>query len=257
MLATATDTHAEQERITQKGLRAAERSWRLGRPQLLTPTLALLMSSAAKHGAESVEVMLAEQGLDAPAEATVVASTFARTASDGRSLSGLVEQARSLPDLMAMVVTQIADSGRVAASVATAARPRLSGYVRNVGPKCCGRCAILSGRFYRWNEGFLRHPRCHCTHVPTTRAGADTAIRSPEQLFREGRITDLSKADVKAINDGADLGQVVNVQRKAAGLSEAGRVLVRDGRLMPEGIYRIASDRNQALELLQRNGFIR
>lgn len=256
MLQSAAETYAAQARIADKGTLAARRAWRAGRLDLLTPTIAFLMASAARHASESVDAMVAEQRLNAPAAAAVSATAFARSASDGRSLSGLLQQAESLAALVSMVVTQIADSGRVAGSVSVAARPALNGYVRHVGPTCCSRCAILAGRFYRWSSGFQRHPACRCLHVPTTSGGADELIETPDDLFRQGRITGLSASDVKAINDGADLNRVVNVRRDAAGLTEAGRVLERRGRLMPEGIYRLASDRDQALDLLQRSGFI-
>lgn len=255
MLSSVSKTYAEQALITEKGVRAAERAWRLRRLDLLPSTLALLMLSAARHSAQSVNVMVAEQGLVAPAEATVIASAFAKSASDGRSLPGLLDQAETLAQLITMIVTQIADSGRGAASVAVAVRPDLDGYVRHVGPTCCSRCAILAGRFYRWSSGFKRHEQCRCTNVPTTLANAGDLIETPDDLFRQGRIKGLSAADIRAVEDGADLAKVVNVRRRAAGLTEAGRVLTR-GRLMPEGIYRLSSDRAQALDLLKRNGFI-
>ena len=33
------------------------------------------------------------------------------------------------------------------------------GYVRVESPDCCPRCAILAGKYYRHNQGFLRHPK--------------------------------------------------------------------------------------------------
>lgn len=256
MLSSASDTYAAQALLTDKGVLAARRAWRLGRIDRLTATLVMLMISAARQSTESLDAMIAAQGLDAPPEAQVVTTAFGRSASDGRSLTGLLEQANSLTLLESMVVTQIADSGRVAAGVALTARPKLDGYVRNVGPKCCSRCAILAGRFYRWSDGFLRHPKCRCTNVPTTNGEASRIIESPVDLFRQGRITDLSRADTKAIKDGADIARVVNVRRDAAGLDQTSRVIARSGRLMPEGIYLLAGSRNEALDLLIQNGFI-
>lgn len=256
MLSSANSVYDEQVRIAAKGKRAAQRAWRLRRTNLLTPTLSLLMTSAAKHASDSLDAMVDEQGVDAPAQGRVAATAFGVTASDGRGLATLLERADSEAALVSMAVTQIADAGRAAGGVALTARPQLHGYIRNVGATCCSRCAVLAGRFYRWNAGFLRHPHCYCVHVPTTTGGYGDIIETPDDLFRQGRITGLSAADTKAVADGADLGQVVNVRRKAAGLTEAGRVLERGGRLMPEGIYRLASDRDQALDLLRRNGFI-
>jgi hypothetical protein len=74
---------------------------------------------------------------------------------------------------------------------------------------------------------------------------------------RRGLVTGLSKADTQAILDGADFNQVVNVHRKEAGLIEAGHALTRGGRPTPAGIYRMASSREQALDLLRRYRYIR
>jgi hypothetical protein len=34
------------------------------------------------------------------------------------------------------------------------------GYIRLLTPPSCARCVILAGRFYRWSDGFKRHPNC-------------------------------------------------------------------------------------------------
>ena len=76
--------------------------------------------------------------------------------------------------------------------------------------------------------------------------------------FNRGQIKGLSQADTKAIRNGADLNQVVNVRRKAAGLHTAGggRVLTRAGRPTPEFIYRLASSREEAIQLLRKFRYI-
>lgn len=165
-----------------------------------------------------------------------------------------------------MTVTQIADTGRAAAGVATAARPQLSGYIRNVGGTCCKRCALLAGRFYRYDTGWLRHVNCRCTMVPTTTAGYDDVIETPADLFEAGRITDLSVAESKALEDGADFSRVVNASRggmKVVGAS-ATRVTTelatkRAGlvRLTPYSIYQLASSRDEAIRLLGSHGYLR
>jgi hypothetical protein len=70
-------------------------------------------------------------------------------------------------------------------------------------------------------------------------------------------VTGLSKADLLALADGADLNQLVNVRLKKAGLRESGRVLSRAGRPTPEGIYRMSSTRTEAVALLRRFGYVR
>lgn len=248
MLRSALRHKAEQDRLTLVGDALARRAWARQDFRTLTRALTLLQVRAARNGAVAVEDALAEQRVEAPPVADVSPQAFVG-ASDGRTTAGLLEQATSEASLRLMAVTQIADAGRVASGVAIAARPAVAGYVREVGGACCSRCAVLAGAFYRWSEGFQRHTGCQCVNVATSNAGL---AQSPSRLFREGRITDLSRADTRAVTDGADLGRVVNAHR--TGLDVAGAS--RAGRLTPEAIYRLASDRADAIRLLRRFGYI-
>jgi hypothetical protein len=54
------------------------------------------------------------------------------------------------------------------------------GFVRRVNPPCCGRCAILAGRWYRYDSGFRRHPRCDCTLEPTSEGNAHMLVTNPD-----------------------------------------------------------------------------
>jgi hypothetical protein len=101
----------------------------------------------------------------------------------------------------------------------------------------------------------MRHPGDDCVTVPVAEAD-DSLVTDPAAMVRAGQIRGLSKADREAVLDGADLGQVVNVRRSAAGLTEAGQVLARAGRPTPAGIYRVAGDRDEALSLLERFGYV-
>lgn len=233
----------------------------------LTATVTTLQTRAARESMRAVEAILAEQQLTAPAEAQVAPSGFAGVASDGRPLGSLLEQADSALALETMAITQVADVARISAGVATTVRPKVHGYIRNVGPSCCSRCAVLAGRFYRWSADFKRHPRCRCTMVPTTHDTSE--IDDPMSLFRQGRITDLSQAQRDAIADGADISRVVNATtRKGAVYSAGGGIrLTREAttrrgtgqrvRLTPESIYQLASDRDDAIRLLGVHGYIR
>lgn len=194
--------------------------------------------------------MLAEQDITAKADALLNSAAFT---TELRSLEAMLDAAAE-SGFERLVESLVQDAGRAAESVATAVRPDIY-HVRYVLPPCCARCAILAGRVYRYSEGFLRHPNCDCSMIPTTVAGP--YAQSPEQLFTDGQITDLSKADAQAIRDGANVGQVVNVRSKAAGLQESGRVLSRVGRPTPEGIYRMASTRDEAVELLAKFGYVK
>ncbi len=71
--------------------------------------------------------------------------------------------------------------------------------------------------------------------------------------FRAGQIRGLSKADERAIGDGADLGRVVNFR----GVNAAGDRRYTGGRVPPEVIYRDAGDdRAKAIAGLRANGFL-
>ena len=98
---------------------------------------------------------------------------------------------------------------------------------------------------------------CDCVMVPTTVASPDLTY-DPIELARDGQVTGLSKADRRALDEGADFAQIVNVRAKAAGLSESGQVLARAGRMTPAGIFDLAGDdRDYALELLRKYEYIR
>jgi len=98
---------------------------------------------------------------------------------------------------------------------------------------------------------------CDCVMIPAAEDAAPGLVSDPTDLIREGKVTGLSKADLRAIvEDGADLGKVVNVRRYSSGLRESGRTLARAGKLTPEGIYRLASDRTEAVTMLRRFGYL-
>jgi hypothetical protein len=258
------------------------RSWvrLLGRP------LAALIGAqtiAARTADAYVDEALGAQDVDAEPAGRVVAGRLAGVASDGRQLESLLQQPaiRTLQAIGAgaapgdalqvgrlsldmIVRTQVADAGRTATGVALAARG--VGYVRMLNPPSCSRCAILAGRFYRWNAGFSRHPRCDCIHVPTTEGRAARLRSDPRSYFDSLTRTDqdrtFTRAGAEAIRDGADMSQVVNARR---GMTPAGtttestgrRGVARPGRLMPEEIYRRAQgDRTEALRLLELHGYL-
>jgi hypothetical protein len=163
--------------------------------------------------------------------------------------------AQGTANLDRLVSSLVQDAGRSAESVAVAARPRV-GYTRYLSPPSCSRCAVLAGRTYRFSQGFQRHPGCDCTMIPAAENAGKDLVSDPTDLIREGKVTGLSKADMRALADGADFNQVVNVRSAKAGLLESGRVLARAGRLTPEGVYRLASSREEAVALLRRHRYL-
>lgn len=194
------------------------------------------------------------------------------------------------------VTTEVLDTARAAESVGIAANPAVAGYVRMIEPGACARCAVLAGQFYRWNDGFLRHPRCRCVHIPSNEDTPKDPATDPQAYFdslsRSEQDRIFTVAGAQAIRDGADIAQVVNARRGMStaqvntrgwipkgrlsrvdvfgrdlfvtteGMTRRGlarRVRARGGvRLMPESIYEIAGgDRAEAIRLLRVHGYIR
>nr|DAX62012.1 MAG TPA: minor capsid protein [Caudoviricetes sp.] len=289
-----------------RALATATRHWRKLGPNWIAdawreriPTVTAAITNAQRTAATSALVSgalaLGQQDQWAEPDGIVDPDAFVGVTGDGRPLDTLLrapaitartliadgmEPAEALAaggrQLSMMVLTEIADAGRGAAGVQIAARPRV-GYVRMLNPPSCSRCVVLAGRFYRWNQGFLRHPRCDCKHVPTmvtdqAEAFAHGLIDDPYMAFErmseaeQDRV--FTNAGAQAIRDGADMYQVVNARRgmkyrgafTTEGTSKhgwAGQILRRgQKRMTPETIYRLNPNREQAVEALRAQGYI-
>lgn len=245
---------------------------------------------AAEEGAAYTAATLEAQGIRTDPDVELVPSALVGWASDGRSLESLLEAPaavaldkvdQGVPATQAVDAgrvsveriarTQIADTGRAAAGLDVATRPKV-GWVRMVNPPVCSRCLILAGRFYRWSDGFQRHPNCDCVHVATNLAAArrEGLVDDPTAYFKGLSRSEqdglLGKADAEAVRDGADMNQVVNARRgmTVAGTTTEGttnrgfasRRLRGQVRLTPERIYREATSRADALRLLRLHGYI-
>lgn len=255
-------------------------SWRA----LLPEAFAVLSTSQATAAASAglyVDDVLEASGAAAAAAGRIQAGAFAGIASDGRDLVALLYQpaittlqligqgvkppraaaaGRFVLDMLGR--TQVADAGRTAVGTAIAARPQARGYVRMVVGKTCSRCLILAGRRYEWNEGFLRHPRCDCRHIPVAEDVPGDVRTDPRAYFDSLSAAEqdelLGKAGADAVRAGADMAKVVNARR---GMTTAGGRLFtteaagRRPRLMPEQIFRDARDRDDAIRLLRLHGY--
>lgn len=183
--------------------------------------------------------------------------------------------------LASSVGTILADTGRAAEGLAAQVRP-VRGYVRMVSGGACGRCVILAGKWFRKNQGFPRHPRCRCTHIPAAESTGDDWTTDPKGYFNslndEQQIKLMgSKANAQAVRDGADMNQIVNAYRRKGSVRVASdgtrftiegrtrRALggqrmaaagVRGQRLMPEAIYTRTRSQAEALRLLRDYGWI-
>ena len=247
---------------------------------LLTGAQQIAVGSADRYLSD----VLGEQGLDPTAEGVLSAAALAGIAADGRDLASLIAQ----PGITAKVAlgqgatldramaaggglaelighTQVADAGRVADQVALTVRTQATGYVRMIVGKTCSRCLILAGRWYRYNTGFRRHPKCDCIHIPGRENTAGDLRTDPDAAFRAMSRAEqddvFGRAGAEAIRAGADIASVVNARRGMRTASD-GRLYTTEAatrrrlRMMPEQIFREATDRDDAIRLLRLHGFI-
>lgn len=272
-------------------------TWAIQLPQM-TAVVTGAQMGVARQADPYVTAALDAEDVDAVAQSPVNPRGFSGYASDGRGLAELlanpaftvlqvIGSGGGVPRAMAagranldmLVRTQVADMGRYADQVAMTARPHCDGYIRVAVGNSCARCLLLSGGFYQHNAAFQRHPRCDCTQVPST---STSRLRIPSPEARYARLTPaqrsyagFSRADQRAIADGADLAQVVNAKR---GLySAGGRQFTTEGttkrglagerlgagrgkpaiRITPEQIYRDAGgNRAEELRQLYRHGYL-
>jgi hypothetical protein len=312
-LADAQRTRAQ--RLARSVADRLQERWALIDSSDITASWATLLAGAVRVVAagQALAAIQAEEYVTAvtntAASAALNPAGFAGTAADGRDLATLLTLpvitaktaiaagqpvsdalSRGAAQLLMFSTTEVTDAGRLATGAAITARPKAYGHVRVVSPPACGRCIVLSGRVYRWSEGFQRHPRCDCSMQPVASAEAKAA-RSPGDLFRDMDSSEQEKAftvaGAKAIRDGADIGQVVNSRRgmyEAGGRSFttegttrrglAGKQLEAAGssvrnvpgervrrvtvpRLTPKQIYvEAGEDRGEAIRLLRRFGYL-
>ena len=279
-----------------------QQGWRRVTPAA-TVVLAEARLQAAAAAQEYVPNVLAETGVPDRPEGDLIPSTFAVSASDGRRLDTLVAGAsaqasvaitdgksRSVAQKEAgewvrlMAALQVTDAARVAAGVMGASRKNLGGNVRVLNLPVCQRCAVLGGRFYRWSKGFDRHPGDDCTMMPVPSenyAIAEGFLSDPRELALSGGIKDLTPRQLQAIEDGADVSQVVNATRgmsttalttaegttrRAVAGKRLGNFAREPGsrysvsqtpRLTPEAIYQLANgNRAEAITMLRDHGYI-
>lgn len=303
MIGSAVDQYKQMQRLQTKTVLDARRAWgqvdaahlseswqAVVRASGLFAAVAAAQFRAAEAGAAYSAETLAAQGVYSAPTGFVNPSRFAGVAADGRPLESLLYSAvpytkrligggisstvalasgRKFLDML--VKTTVADAGRGSAGADIAARPGV-GYVRMLNPPSCSRCSVLAGKFYRWNAGFQRHPRCDCIHVASKDFDymkAEGFIHDPYEYFNSLPESEQDKmytaAGAQAIRDGADIFQVVNSRR---GMKPGGLVTTegtsrrgafgrgRGQRLTPEAIYAQNLSREQTLHLLERNGYI-
>lgn len=192
---------------------AIRSSWQAAAPSLVS-RLRNIQQRAALAGATYGALTLADQGTYIAPEELTDPDAFTGWMVDDDApewqvpLSPVVESATVRPlsligdgmapqqalisgrdALLSVVMTAVADSARQAGGVDLAARPQV-GYVRMLNPPSCSRCVVLAGRFYRWNTGFQRHPRCFPAGVVVSGPSSEAATRR----WYEGELVVLTTA---------------------------------------------------------------
>lgn len=282
--ATARRLHSEWAEVDRDSIRA---SWTERLPRMVS-----IVTAGQAAAAGRADGYLDRVAGNAGAVGRVVPGAFAGVASDGRPLGTLLlrpmaltlarlaggEQvgramAMGLASLDIVGRTQVGDAGRMADQAAIASRRTIGAYTRVVEPDACSRCVVLAGRRYQWDQAFLRHPQCACTHeiVPPSEAADPADPRAVfDQMDRATQDKRFGKDGAEAIREGADISQVVNSRRGISSASDgrhtseattrrgdAGRQLGGRPRLTAEAIIRESSSREQAIELLGEHGYIR
>lgn len=305
------DYQARIAALTLALVLAGRRAWRRLNPTIalesqfredVGPKLVLLTAAAQLAAARAADTytadVLNELDFGPPTEAGVLKpQALVGVTGNGLRVEGLlgstvgrtraiqnrqdVEVAEALNDaeafLEGVLETILADTARAAEEAAMAARPWVAGYVRVAEPGACSRCLVLTGKFYVFNDGFLRHPRCRCSHIPApddktaldNLMAAETPERRFDALTPEEQDKTFGKAGAEAIREGADISRVVNARRgmtraqvygrdvRVTTTGTRGRRSTNGPRLMPEAIFQLAGDnRAEAIRLLRVHGYI-
>jgi hypothetical protein len=292
----ALEHYRDRRDLVEAAAGVAEDAWRsvstddlIGSWRESSATVLVAVSGAQLAAAQDADgylsAVLGEQDIDPASDGQVNPRPLAGIASDGRSLSTLLEQpmiatlvaigdGAAVPSALAtgyatldmIVRTQVADAGRTADQIALTARPQAPGYVRMVVGRTCSRCVVLAGRWYRYDAGFNRHPRCDCVGVPAAEDTSGDIRTNPRAYFdslsRAEQDQAFTKAGAQAIRDGADIAKTVNARRgmytPADGRKYTTEAAGRRPRLLPEQIYLEANgDRAEAVRLLRLHGYIR
>lgn len=285
----ANSYYEAQQKIAVTTAAATKRLWsRMGTnfdlsygplaPDLLE-TVQLGRAAAVASSVGYTAAVLAETNQVATPVGTVNPDGFLLSAPDGRSMESLLSESvivakvavknGTLPDaalaqagrwLTGTVLTVMADTGRSVVSADIAQRPTLGGYTRMLNPPSCSRCAILAGKFYRWNTGFQRHPRCDCRHIPTNENVADDLTTDPYKYFHslspDEQTATFGKSEARAVREGGDIYRVVNIKQRGLSTAKGRLKFGTPSRMTVDDIFRTAGTRTNAIKMLTEEGYI-
>lgn len=224
-------------------------------------------------------MVLAETNQVAPPAGLIVPAAFVASAPDGRDMGSLLDEApirarvavasgasaaeaRAVAGrwLTGTLLTVMADTGRSVVGADIAQRPALTGYVRMLNPPSCSRCVILAGKWFRWNQGFQRHPRCDCRHIPASESMAGDLTTDPYAYFnslsKDVQEKTFGRSEARAIRDGADIYRVENTRLRGLGTAKGNLRFGTPSRMTVDDIYRVAGTRTNAIRLMTREGYI-
>jgi hypothetical protein len=157
-------------------------------------------------------------------------------------------------------LNEVTASATDALQTTMAVTPQMTGYVRMLTPPSCSDCAILAGKWFRWNEGFQRHPRCDCRHIPVGEDAAGDITTDPYAYFNSLSAEDQARyfgaAEAEAIRAGGDIYRVVNVRNRGVGGARAGRIYGTPTKATARELIEQATSRRHAYALLEEHGYI-
>jgi hypothetical protein len=277
-VATAAAIRKALQRIPRTASVDYDSAWRDVRPQV-NQLLASGRGRSVDLAVPYTAAALAVTGQDAPATGSLDPARFLATDPSGYPNESIFDAhpirarqaaiagndvARSLAAADAWAVstalTALADTRRQVYGVDIARRPTLTGYVRQLQMPSCSRCVILAGKWFRWNEGFQRHPNCDCLHIPAREDVAGDLTTDPYAAFKsmpeaeQDRL--FGRANAQAIRDGADIYRVENIRMRGLSTSRAGRRLGTPSRMTPEDIYALGLSRERTIQALADEGYI-
>ena len=286
--------YVQQQQIAAATAASARKLWRrvdanfdASFAEVKPALLSIVQTGRAAAAASSLAytpAVLRETGQEAAPFGLVSTARALEAAPDGRDMSTLLDGARVYAKnsvargattqaaldkastwLTQTVLTVLADTGRGIVASDIAQRPAVTGYTRMLNPPSCNRCVILAGKWFRWNEGFRRHPRCDCRHIPASENISGDLTTDPYAYFKslspEQQEKTFGRIESRAIREGADIYRVINTGSAAKGgrglaTAKAAARYGTPSRMTLDDIFRTAGTRTNAIRLMEREGFI-
>lgn len=236
--------------------------------------------AAAAQSTSYVPQVLAETGQVARPVGSVIPAAFVEATPAGSDVgvyldSAVIQSKRAVASgsssraalavggawLSSALLTMIADTSRDVVSADIAQRPTITGYVRMLNPPSCARCVILAGKWFRWNEGFLRHPNCDCRHIPASEDISGSYLTDPYEYFKSLSVKDqdrlFGKLEAEAIRDfDADIFRTMNVKMRGLGTAKSNRIYGTPTKRTVSDILSNDPSRKFVLENLEYHGYI-